>query len=406
MKPTPCLYTVHDEHFTAKESLNQHKQMPSSFEAKTKVDTRPNDVTKTSHVRPTPHFSTVCDEHFATKENLNEHKRIHSSFETEIDSRPNDVMEHPHVKPMPCLNTVSHEHSITKERLNQQKQMPSSYEARTYVDSKPNDVTEYPHVKPTPHLCTECDERFTTEERLNEHKQVHHGNKLYSCTWCEKSFVTQEYLTEHMNVHSICSECGNHFNGKQPHKCPVPVSEVVSSQSMHTNTDMGDKSSCRSDTLPPREIQVHHNRGPYKCYSCGKLFKGSWKLKRHVRMHAAKPYSCTHCSDCFKTPDKLKNHLRKSHNEGTVIVLHAIIAGQNFFWDRSFFSATNSLCPSIYLKLWVHWHTASECFCSDLCRQTTIFIILKMYFSQFDFDFEFFSVSGLKHLKHSLSLSQ
>jgi len=75
--------------------------------------------------------------------------------------------------------------------------------------------------------------------------------------------------------------------------------------------------------LQRHKRRVHSNRRPYDCRYCGKLFKSSHDLKRHVRIHKGiKPYSCRHCSDCFARFEQLKGHLLKSHNEGTWITCH------------------------------------------------------------------------------------
>jgi len=84
-----------------------------------------------------------------------------------------------------------------------------------------------------------------------------------------------------------------------------------------------DKSFSQLGHLQLHKRHVHSNRRPYDCRYCGKMFKRSQELKRHVYTHTgAKPYSCSHCSDCFKSHYQLKAHLLKSHDEGTWFTCH------------------------------------------------------------------------------------
>ena len=54
-----------------------------------------------------------------------------------------------------------------------------------------------------------------------------------------------------------------------------------------------------------------HRERPYKCNDCGKAFKTSGGLSRHVRIHTGeKPYECEHCDKAFGRGDALVVHMK------------------------------------------------------------------------------------------------
>ena len=57
-------------------------------------------------------------------------------------------------------------------------------------------------------------------------------------------------------------------------------------------------------------------RTQHECDVCEKVFRDSYNLKTHMRIHTnEKPYECDVCEKCFRTAGHLKVHMRSHTNE-------------------------------------------------------------------------------------------
>ena len=53
----------------------------------------------------------------------------------------------------------------------------------------------------------------------------------------------------------------------------------------------------------------------HECDVCEKVFRDSYNLKTHMRIHTnEKPYECDVCDKAFRTAGHLKNHTRTQHH--------------------------------------------------------------------------------------------
>ncbi|NXQ58028.1 ZN347 protein, partial [Anthoscopus minutus] len=55
--------------------------------------------------------------------------------------------------------------------------------------------------------------------------------------------------------------------------------------------------------------QLHDEEKPHKCLECGKSFRKSSHLTRHVMVHTGeRPYKCGECGRAFRASSNLIRH--------------------------------------------------------------------------------------------------
>nr|AAI53425.1 Zgc:110821 [Danio rerio] len=77
-----------------------------------------------------------------------------------------------------------------------------------------------------------------------------------------------------------------------------------------------------------RHMMIHNGEKPHKCLHCEKRFIHSGQLKIHERIHTGeKPYQCSHCEKSFSDSGNLKKHERTHTGEKPY---HCTDCGKNF----------------------------------------------------------------------------
>lgn len=104
------------------------------------------------------------------------------------------------------------------------------------------------------------------------------------CQNCHKTYTSTTNLMRHQQFH-----CNSHQ--KRPFHCKYCEKLYVSLGAL--------KMHIRTHTLP------------CKCKICGKAFSRPWLLQGHVRTHTGeKPYKCTYCQRAFADRSNLRAHLQ------------------------------------------------------------------------------------------------
>lgn len=146
--------------------------------------------------------------------------------------------------------------------------------------------------------CGICNKVLRTKQSLAKHyvcmhqKRKHVGRvsgcgstRRYNCTRCDYSTPHSQTLVNHMHRH----------DGVRPYQCECGKSFTqASSLSAHRKT--------------------HSNTKSYTCSICGKQFKHTFSLKKHLLVHESGNYSCDICHKTLKTKQSLQNHIYRHYN--------------------------------------------------------------------------------------------
>lgn len=134
--------------------------------------------------------------------------------------------------------------------------------------------------------CNECSKKFKTGHELKGHMLVHTVERMQRCS---KNFKSSAHVKIHMRIHTeerrfVCSICSMKFLNKTNLKNHMLV---------HTEdrpfacSECSQK--CKSNSALKQHMLVHNDKRPpgrLECKQCFKKFTDSFKLKRHMYVHA------------------------------------------------------------------------------------------------------------------------
>uniref|UniRef100_A0A8C0GZS2 Zinc finger and BTB domain containing 45 n=2 Tax=Chelonoidis abingdonii TaxID=106734 RepID=A0A8C0GZS2_CHEAB len=150
-----------------------------------------------------------------------------------------------------------------------------------------------------PHQCSICWRSFSLRDYLLKHMVTHTGVRAFQCSICCKRCWSPLLATLMGEKANTCPYCGKGFRRS-------------SHLTRHLGTHSGREQrpyACSHRGKGPALTPPPAGERPYSCTHCGKAFGRSAHLARHQETHSGeRPYKCTYCGKAFGRNAHLTRH--------------------------------------------------------------------------------------------------
>ncbi|XP_034398691.1 zinc finger protein 37-like [Cyclopterus lumpus] len=168
------------------------------------------------------------------------------------------------------------------------------------------------------------------------------SEKRYSCKFCKKEFDTMFGRDVHIRSHKKCNGCKKEFPfpsalGYHKGTCRK-LKKLLAKKAQSTNPPKPEScdeenltASGKKQCIAKKESTASSNKNSKAsiqkdepaekhCVHCNKVFRSSWMLKQHERVHTGeRPYLCSVCPKKFRVNQALKKHILRMHKDQTNI---------------------------------------------------------------------------------------
>ncbi|XP_019699474.1 zinc finger protein GLI4-like [Harpegnathos saltator] len=167
-------------------------------------------------------------------------------------------------------------------------------------------------------LPVKAEEVPTPDEGQKKKRKRHNASKSHKqCAECGKCFKLKDSYLRHMRIHKderpfTCHICGKQFRdsgGLSRHL------KDVHAKLKNFTCDLCGRSFASKATREDHR-RTHTGERPYVCDSCGKTFKSKASLYIHSKLHTDEfPHACSYCAKRFRRRQEMLAHVTKHTGE-------------------------------------------------------------------------------------------
>ncbi|XP_014616592.1 PREDICTED: zinc finger protein 470-like [Polistes canadensis] len=219
--------------------------------------------------------------------------------------------------------TLDHHSSISDLQQNNdvevKKEISEEYKQNnaTIMDREENTcmVTFLPNVnsesQKTKMCKTSLNDTKDSNEQIKKQKTYSDIQESYQCIECGKFFKLKDSYLRHMRIHKderpfTCHVCGKQFRdsgGLSRH-----LKDVHAKLKNFTCDICGNSFASKATRDDHR--RTHTGERPYICDSCGKTFKSKASLYIHSKLHTDEfPHPCSYCNKKFRRRQEMLAHV-------------------------------------------------------------------------------------------------
>ncbi|KAJ6652131.1 hypothetical protein lerEdw1_013171 [Lerista edwardsae] len=257
---------------------------------------------------------SICQKQFYNLMALKNHNRTH--FETKRYRCP----ECP--KAFRLQKQLASHQRVHRERKREPSSHPSRRTAQAKRAGKAENATHLLHAakhrpdpEERPYRCEECGRTYRHAGSLLNHQKSHKTGH-FTCLLCSKAYPNLMSLKNHQRIHyevkrHQCLDCGKAFKWQRQllrhQRRPHPCGRSALGQEREKDKAAAARESGGGCGEAPR--------GPLQCSACPKQFPSHSSLKSHSRAHAKKRFECPQCGKAYRASRDLLRHLRRHQAE-------------------------------------------------------------------------------------------